>query len=374
MSFHSKKLLFIFGTRPEAIKMAPLVLESKRLGFKTRVCLSGQHKDMVKPFMKFFDLQSDYDLDVMKSNQTLSSLTGNTLIKIQNVIDIEKPDMIIVQGDTTTTFTGALAAFYNKIPVAHIEAGLRTFNNYSPFPEEVNRKMVTLFTALHFAPTETTKENLSKEGVLENVIVTGNTSIDALRIAKSIIKTDELEKRYNYIDFNKKIILVTTHRRENHGEPLREICKALAQLNKLFNVQIIIPVHLNPNVKSVIEEELGNLKGVYLMPPLDYPDFVFFMEKSYIILTDSGGVQEEGPYFGKPILVLRDNTERPEGIASGTSILVGTKFENILAETSSFFTDEKKYESFQKKVNPYGDGFSSLKILDRIVQYFNLPS
>lgn len=359
-----KKIMFIFGTRPEAIKMAPVILECENFGFKPIVCLTGQHKDMVVPFMDFFKLKADYDLNVMKPNQSLAELTANVLASSNKVIEESKPDLVMVQGDTTSTFAGALAAFYQKVPVGHIEAGLRTFDKYSPFPEEINRQMVSTFAELHFPPTIETQNNLAKEGRGgENFIVTGNTSIDALRMAKDLIDDEAMEKKYSAINFTKKIILVTTHRRENHGEPLKDICRALKKLNLDHGAEIVLPVHLNPNVKSVVESELGGIPGVHLLNPLEYPDFVFFMKKSYLIMTDSGGVQEEGPYFGKPILVMRENTERPEGVAAGTSLLLGTKFETLYQKASELFVNQDKYQAFQKVVNPYGDGFASHKIL-----------
>lgn len=369
-----KKIMFIFGTRPEAIKMAPVILECKNFGFEPVICLSGQHKDMVVPFMDFFKLKADHDLNVMKPNQSLAELTANILSNAHKVLEAVKPDVVMVQGDTTTTFAGALAAFYQKIPVAHIEAGLRTFDKHSPFPEEINRQMVSTFAELHFPPTEETKKNLEKEGRASGVvgtelIVTGNTSIDALRMAKDLIDDEAMMKKYSTIDFSKKIVLVTTHRRENHGEPLKDICRTLKKLHHEHGAEIVLPVHLNPNVKSVVENELGGVKGIHLLNPLEYPDFVFFMKKSYLIMTDSGGVQEEGPYFGKPILVMRDNTERPEGVTAGTSLLLGTKFETLYQKASELFTDVNQYQAFQKVVNPYGDGFASHKILAAVKRF-----
>lgn len=363
--------MFIFGTRPEAIKMAPLIKESERFGLEPIVCLSGQHKDMVVPFMKFFQMKADYDLNVMKENQSLAELTANILAKFHSVLTEVKPDMVIVQGDTTTTFAGALAAFYLKIPVAHIEAGLRTHDVYSPFPEEINRQMVSTFASLHFPPTETTKKNLENEGRKGSLTITGNTSIDALRLAKELINEPALLEKYTNINFKKKVILVTTHRRENHGQPLFDLCKVLRDLKNEFDAEIVLPVHLNPNVKSIIEKELGNISGIHLLEPLEYPDFVFFMKNAYIIMTDSGGVQEEGPYFGKPILVLRDNTERPEGIEAGTSILVGTNYDNVLKITRELFTSKERHDAFTKVSNPYGNGFASEKILVEINNFLN---
>ncbi len=369
-----KKLLFVFGTRPEAVKMAPVIIEAKNQGYDVKICLSGQHKDMVVSFMDFFKLKKDHDLNVMKSNQSLSELTANILTGMKKVLDLERPDMVLVQGDTTTTFAGALAAFLEKIPVAHIEAGLRTYNKYSPFPEEINRQMVSTFAELNFPPTEETKKNLLGERQNSHFVVTGNTSIDALRMARDLIDENKFREKYSQVDFTKKIVLVTTHRRENHGAPLLDICCALKKMHAEFDTQIILPVHLNPNVKSVIEQELKNVAGIHLLEPLDYPDFVFFMKQSYLIMTDSGGVQEEGPYFGKPILVMRENTERPEGIAAGTSILVGTKFEKVFSTLTELFNNSEKYNVFKKVTNPYGNGFASQKILKEIATFFQRHS
>lgn len=365
-----QKLMFIFGTRPEAIKMAPVILEAKNRGFKTVVCLSGQHRDMVIPFMTFFQIKADHDLNVMKPNQSLAELTANIISATKKVLDIEKPDLVFVQGDTTTTFAGALAAFYEKIPVGHIEAGLRTYDKYSPFPEEVNRQMVSSFAELHFPPTIETKKNLEYEKRSGISLKTGNTSIDSLRLSEGIIDEDAMEKKYAGINFSKKLLLITVHRRENHGKPLLEICQTLKKLQLDFDLEIVLPVHLNPNVKTVIEKELKNIKGIHLLPPLDYPDFVFFMKKSFLIMTDSGGVQEEGPYFKKPILVMRENTERPEGIESVTSMLVGTNGEKIYGEIKKLITDEKAYNRFKNAQNPYGDGLASARIVDKVKKYF----
>jgi len=363
--------MFIFGTRPEVVKMAPVIVEAKKLGFKPVLCFTGQHKDLVVPFMNFFNLKADYDLSVMRPNQSLCDLTAGILSALKKVFDQEKPDMVFVQGDTTTTFAGALAAYYEKIPVAHIEAGLRTYDKYSPFPEEVNRQAVSSFAELHFPPTEETYKNLITEKRTGLIKITGNTSIDALRVAKDLINDEEIKKKFNKVDFTKKIILVTTHRRENFGGPLQNICETIKKLKKEFDVEIVLPVHLNPNVREVVEKELKDIKGIHLMPPLDYQDFVFFMKQSYLIMTDSGGVQEEGPYFGKPILVMRENTERPEGVSAGTSILVGAKSPKLYETAKNLITNQNEYEAFAKKVNPYGDGHAAEKILLAVKSYFN---
>lgn len=365
-----KKLFFIFGTRPEVVKMAPVIIEAPKFGFKPILCFTGQHKDLVVPFMKFFNLKADYDLNVMRPNQSLSDLTANILSSLKKVLDIEKPDMVFVQGDTTTTFAGALAAYYEKIPVAHIEAGLRTYDKYSPFPEEVNRQAVSSFAELHFPPTLETQKNLEAERRTGVIKTTGNTSIDALRMAKDLINDEELKKKYSEVDFSKKIVLVTTHRRENFGGPLQNICETIKKLNAELGIEVVLPVHLNPNVKAVVEKELSGIKGIHLLPPLEYSDFVFFMKKSYLIMTDSGGVQEEGPYFGKPILVMRENTERPEGVLAGTSLLVGAKSDQLFAKAKNLIMNEKEYGGFAKKTNPYGDGFASQKILQEVQKYF----
>lgn len=365
-----KKLMFIFGTRPEVVKMAPVILQAKKNGYKPVLCFTGQHKDLVIPFMTFFNLKADYDLNVMKPNQSLCDLTAGILSALKKVLDLEKPDMVFVQGDTTTTFAGALAAYYEKIPVAHIEAGLRTYDKYSPFPEEVNRQAVSSFAELHFPPTEETHRNLIAERRTGVIKTTGNTSIDALREASALIDVVEMKKKYGQVNFGKKIILVTTHRRENFGEPLKNICESIKKLNRELGVEVILPVHLNPNVKSVVEKELSGISGLHLLAPLDYSDFVFFMQQCYLIMTDSGGVQEEGPYFGKPILVMRENTERPEGVSAGTSILVGARSEKLFATAKSLIVNEKEYLDFAKKVNPYGDGHAAEKILQEVSNYF----
>ena len=366
-----KKILFCFGTRPEAIKMAPLIKEVVRRGERPIVCITGQHRDMIKPFLNFFNIDVDFDLDVMMPNQTLADMTARILTKMKNVLNEAEPDIVCVQGDTTTTFSCALAAFYQKIPVAHIEAGLRTGDIYSPFPEEANRRLVTAFAKYFFPPTELSAENLKKENILENVFVTGNTSIDALRETSEIIAAtnlnNELNEKYHFLNPKKKLILVTTHRRENHGKPLVDICEAIKEISKDENLEFVIPVHLNPNVKDVIYSYFQETPNVHLLDPLDYVDFSWFMSRSFFILTDSGGVQEEGPYFKRPILVLRENTERPEGIHAGVSVLVGHDREKIITTAQKLLSDTSFYDSFSKNLNPYGDGFASKKIIDTLI-------
>ena len=366
-----KKFLFCFGTRPEAIKMAPVIKEVERLGHKSIVCISGQHRDMILPFLKFFGIKENYNLDVMKQNQSLSSMTAAILLRMEDVIKDADPDYLVVQGDTTTTFTCALAGFYHKVPVVHIEAGLRTGDIYSPFPEEGNRKIVSAFAKFFFPPTEVSAENLRKEGITENVIVTGNTSIDSLRMTMDKIKEAGLDQKlldkYPFMNSDKKLILVTTHRRENHGEPLDNICKAILKLSENKELQFVIPVHLNPNVKDVIYTYFDNIENVHLLKPLDYVDFSWFMHKSFLILTDSGGVQEEGPYFKRPILVLRENTERPEGISAKVSKLVGSDTELIIKETNKLLSNPTYYETFSQNENPYGNGHASEKIVSELI-------
>ncbi|MBS1959489.1 MAG: UDP-N-acetylglucosamine 2-epimerase (non-hydrolyzing) [Bdellovibrionales bacterium] len=364
-----KKLMFCIGTRPEAIKLAALILESKQRGADVQVLVSGQHHEMLTPFLDFFGIKADHNLQVMKPNQSLSDLTAAILSRAQPVIAGFKPDAVFVQGDTTTTFACSLAAFYEKVRVVHIEAGLRTYDRYSPYPEEMNRKLTTQLADYFFAPTLGSRKNLLLENVHDNVIVTGNTGIDGLRIASEIIlkggKGSMSAKSMDALKDKKKIVLVTCHRRENHGEPLVRICDAISELaHKYPNLYFVIPVHLNPNVKAVIEKRLGSNVQVELLPPLDYPAFVPYLKNSWVILTDSGGVQEEAPYFKKPIFVMRESTERPEGIEAGVGELVGASRDKIVTAISRCIEDPEYYESFQKSVSPYGDGFAAKKILD----------
>jgi UDP-N-acetylglucosamine 2-epimerase (non-hydrolysing) len=364
-----KKLFFIFGTRPEAIKLAPLIhLTRQDLNFETIVCTTGQHRQMLDQVLNFFKITPDYDLSLMKPNQDLFSITSDGLEKLKPIIQDVKPDYVLVQGDTATAFIGALAGFYNKTKIAHIEAGLRSGDKYSPYPEEVYRKLVGNIADFHFAPTLKAAENLNKENIAENVYVTGNTVIDALLLGLEIIKSSNEQEYYKYfdfLDFNKKIILITCHRRESFGKPLEEICKSLKKIAAKYpDVQLVYPVHLNPNVKQTVEKYLSKIDNIFLIEPLDYRLIIWLMEKSYMIITDSGGIQEEAPSLGKPVLVTRDVTERTEGIEAGGAVLVGTKEANIVRDVESLLTDKKRYESMSTAQNPYGDGKASRYIMD----------
>jgi len=360
------KVLFLFGTRPEAIKRAPLIKEFKsEENFKIKVCVTAQHRQMLDQVLNFFNIKPDYDLNLMKPNQSLFDITSNTLKGLEDVLEKEKPDLIFVQGDTTTAFVGALAGFYKKIKVAHIEAGLRSHNKYSPFPEEINRVLVGHLADYHFAPTKRAKENLFKENIKENVFVVGNTVIDALFLGLDIIKKEGEEKYYKYfdfIDFSKKIILVTGHRRESFGKPFENICYALKEIaNSFSNVEIVYPVHLNPNVRKPVNKILKNQERIHLIEPLEYPYLIWLMSRSYLVLTDSGGIQEEAPSLGKPVLVMREVTERIEGIEAGTAKLVGTNKEKIEKEVKKLLENKGDYDKMSKAVNPYGEGDSSKK-------------
>ncbi len=369
-----KKILTIFGTRPEAIKMAPLILKVKEeQSFDVRICVTGQHDEMLDQVLDFFRIKPDYDIDVMRHNQSLFDVTTNILRGLEKVLLTEKPSFVMVQGDATSAFVGALATFYMKIPIVHIEAGLRSFSKYAPFPEEINRVFVSHIADYHFAPTLRAKDNLIREGIYEDrVYVVGNTVIDALYLTLDMIKNDEdhFSHYFDYLDPEKRVILVTCHRRESFGEPFRNICLALRDIAEENNVEMIYPVHLNPNVRKPVFDILNGPKNIHLIDPLDYPHLVWLMRKSYLILTDSGGIQEEAPSLGKPVLVLRDVTERTEGIEAGACRLVGTRKEKIVNETFRLLTDFSEYEKMAKAVNPYGDGRSSekiLKILSNIV-------
>lgn len=366
-----KKILFLFGTRPEAIKMSPLIKTFKNeTNFDVRVAVTAQHREMLDQVVNFFDIELDYDLNVMKPNQKLHHLTSILIDKItEEILEKESFDYVFVQGDTTTVLAGALASFYKKIKIIHIEAGLRSDNLYSPFPEEMNRVLTSKITDIHFCPTELSKENLEKEGITNNVFVVGNTVIDALYLGLNKVKSlnqDLFFEKFSNIDFNKKIILITCHRRENFGEPFEEICKAiLAIANKNNDVEVIFPVHLNPN----IQKNAHNLliaKNVKLIDPLDYPDLIWMMDKSYFILTDSGGIQEEAPSLGKPVLVMRNVTERMEGIEAGNAILVGSEFDKITKNAQKLLDDKTFYSNFSKVSNPYGDGKTAEKIVETL--------
>jgi UDP-N-acetylglucosamine 2-epimerase (non-hydrolysing) len=362
------KLLFIFGTRPEAIKMAPLILKAKDdASFDVRVCVTGQHNEMLQQVLDFFEITPDYNINIMTHDQSLFDITADILKELEIVLVKENPNLVLVQGDTTTAFIGALAAFYMKIPVAHIEAGLRSSNKYSPFPEEINRVLVGHIADHHFAPTLKAKENLLTEGKeAGNIYVVGNTVIDALFVTLGLIKNREEEFRsyFNYLNFSKKIILVTGHRRESFGKPFREICIALREISERQDVEIVYPVHLNPNVRKPVFDILTGINNIHLVEPLEYPYLIWLMSRSFFALTDSGGIQEEAPSLGKPVLVMRDVTERVEGIEAGTCRLVGTQKEAIVRETLRLLDDKDLYEQMATAVNPYGDGQSSVKILE----------
>lgn len=361
------KILFLFGTRPEAIKMAPIINECKKHKeqFEIKICVTGQHKEMLQQVLDFFEIEADFDLALMQHNQTLFDITANALKGIEKILLDYTPDVILVQGDTTTAMTGALAGYYKKIKVGHIEAGLRSGNIYSPFPEEINRKIIGTLCTYHFAPTELARQNLLKENYHENIYVTGNTVIDALLWGvQQVRKSTRIADKFSFLDKSKKLILVTAHRRESFGKPFENICKALLQIaTNNPGCEIIYPVHLNPNVQEIVYSTLSNQKNIHLIKPVDYPELIWLMDKSYLVLTDSGGVQEEAPTLGKPVLVMREVTERQEGIAAGTALLVGTDEQVIVKETQKLIDDLSAYERMAQAVNPYGDGTSAQQIL-----------
>lgn len=363
-----KKVLFLFGTRPEAIKMAPLIsCFSEDKNFDLRIGITAQHREMLDQVLNFFEIKVDYDLNVMKPNQTLHQLTGDLISKItEEILLKEKFDLVFVQGDTTTVLAASIAAFYQKIKIVHIEAGLRSGDMLSPFPEEMNRVLTSKMASYHFCPTEASKQNLLKENIRENVFIVGNTVIDALfEGLKKIKLSDESEllSKYSQINFSKKIILVTCHRRENFGPPLEEICEALLEIADLQKemVEIVYPVHLNPNVKDIAYKRLI-ANNIHLIEPLDYPELIWLMNKSHIVLTDSGGIQEEAPSLGKPVLVMRTITERIEGVNAGTAILVGSDKKKIVSETLKLLSDEEHYSKIATASNPYGNGTASNQI------------
>ena len=373
-----KKIAVIFGTRPDTIKMAPIIkeLEGQTEHFKLITIATAQHRQMLDQVLDVFKIKPDFDLNIMKPSQTLATITKNTIEELDIIFEKEKPDLVLVQGDTTTTFVGSLAAFYRQIPVGHIEAGLRTNDKSNPFPEEINRRLTSTITDLHFAPTQTAKEALLIENVNpKNIFVTGNTVIDALSYSVKkdyVFSSDNLNQIINQ---NKKIILVTMHRRENLGEPMKSACNAIKNLALTYkDYNIIFPVHLNPKVQEVAQSILGNLSNVFLINPLDYLDFVNLMSKSYLILTDSGGVQEEGPHFGIPILVLREVTERPEAVEYGTVKLVGLDEHNIFTTADNLLNNEDEYIKMASAVNPYGDGLSSKRTIQIIKNYFKISN
>ena len=370
-----KKIITIFGTRPEAIKMAPLVKElEKREGIESKICVTAQHREMLDQVLELFDIKPDFDLNIMKTKQSLTGITNRILEGLETIFKEEKPDMILVHGDTTTTFSSALAAYYQQIKVGHVEAGLRTFNKYFPFPEEMNRKLTGAISDLHFSPTKGAKNNLLREGLDEkSIYITGNTVIDAMLHTVEdnyVFENEELNK----IDFkNKKVIMITAHRRENWGEGISNICEALNEIvDKNKDVELVYLVHLNPIVKDMVYEKLGGKERIHLLNPLDTKETHNLMNKCFMVMTDSGGLQEEAPHLGKPVLVLRDVTERPEAVEYGTVKLVGTDKEKIIREGNELINNKEAYEKMSKAVNPYGDGKASERICDAIMKYFNL--
>jgi UDP-N-acetylglucosamine 2-epimerase (non-hydrolysing) len=374
------KVLCVFGTRPEAIKMAPVVkaLNGSHL-IDARVCVTAQHREMLDQVLDLFGIVPDHDLDLMKPGQGLFEITSSALLALKDVYSSSSPDLILVHGDTTTTLAASLAAYYHRIPVGHVEAGLRTGDIYSPWPEEINRKLTGSIARLHFAPTERAKQNLLSENVAaRDIAVTGNTVIDALldvveRLDADPLKSEGFDNLFN-IDPSRRMILVTGHRRENFGDGFSRICDALAQLAAREDLQIIFPVHLNPNVKGPVNERLGALEQIHLIPPQDYLPFVHLMRRADVILTDSGGVQEEAPSLGKPVLVMRDTTERPEAVDAGTVRIVGTQTDLIVNEVGMLLDDERAYANMSRAHNPYGDGLAAKRILNAIFAFFELDT
>lgn len=367
-----KKVLCVFGTRPEAIKMAPVVIGlANDPDIHSLVCVTAQHRQMLDQVLQLFDIHPAYDLDIMAPGQDLFDITCNVLLGLKKVLSEVRPDMVLVHGDTTTTMAASLAAFYLRIPVGHVEAGLRTWNKFAPFPEEINRKVAGVVTDLHFAPTDFAKNNLLREGVAEaSIVVTGNTVIDALFSVVAKIRSsslgEELAARFPFLDPGKRLVLVTGHRRENFGQGFEDICHALGRIaDEVPAVEILYPVHLNPNVQEPVKRILGKngRQNIHLIDPLDYLPFVYLMDRSHLIITDSGGIQEEAPSLGKPVLVMRDTTERPEAVDAGTVKLVGTDPDKIFTEAARLITDEESYQAMSRRHNPYGDG----KAVGRII-------
>ena len=368
-----KKIMLVFGTRPEAIKMAPLVKEFQKSPekFKTIVCVTGQHREMLDQVLHIFDITPDYDLNIMKQGQDLYDVTARVLTGMRDVLKEAQPDVVLVHGDTTTTFAAGLVAFYNKVSIGHVEAGLRTYDKYSPYPEEMNRQMTDSLSDLYFAPTQESKANLLSENhKKEAIYVTGNTAIDALKLT---VKDNYYHEVLDKIDENKKIILVTMHRRENQGEPMRRVFKTLRHMvDEHSEIEVVYPVHLSPSVQAAAKEILGDHDRIHLIAPLDVFDFHNLASRSYFIMSDSGGVQEEAPSLGKPVLVLRDTTERPEGVKAGTLKLVGTDPDKVKEAMTSLLTEEALYKEMSEAPNPYGDGKASERIVQAIKVYFNL--
>ena len=368
------RIMSVFGTRPEAIKMAPLVRElAGREGFESLCCLTGQHREMLDSVMEIFRLRADYDLNIMQKQQTLSSITTRALLGMEAVLDEAKPDLILVHGDTSTTFAGALAAFYHKIPVGHVEAGLRTYDRYSPFPEEMNRTLVSDIAALHFSPTAANADNLRKEAVRGEIFITGNTVIDAM---KTTVRADYrfTTEALNALDFGgKKIIALTCHRRENYGQPMRDIFRAVREIVRTHpEVEVVYPVHLSPAVRDCAREVLGGAERIHLIDPVDVEEMHNLMARCNFVMTDSGGLQEEAPAMGKPVLVLRRETERPEAVAAGTVKLAGVEYDNIVRLANALLEQPGEYEKMARAVNPYGDGSACRRIADAIEWHFGL--
>ena len=364
-----RKILFVFGTRPEAIKLCPVLLNLRQsTRFQVRVCVTAQHRSMLDQVLAAFNVTPDCDLDLMQPGQTLAQITARILVALEPVIQAEQPDMLLVQGDTTTTFCGALAAFYSGIPVGHVEAGLRTGDMSQPFPEELNRVLTTRLSNLHFAPTEGAAENLRRDRVPpDRIFVTGNTGIDAvLQVNDKLAKGELAGIDLPGLDPSRRLLVVTAHRRENHGAPLEAACAALVRLARRGDVQIVYPVHRNPQVAGPVERMLGGEPSILLCEPLDYVPFVDLMRRAYILITDSGGIQEEGPSLGKPVLVMREKTERPEAVEAGTVKLVGTAVERIVAEAELLLDDRAEFERMSRAHNPYGDGHASQRIADAL--------
>ena len=374
----SLKTLIVFGTRPEAIKMAPLALNlAQDDRFKSRVCVTGQHRQMLDQVLELFEITPDYDLNIMKPGQDLTDVTTAILQGLKPVLAEFKPDVVLVHGDTATTLATSLAAYYQQIPIAHVEAGLRTNNLYSPWPEEGNRRLTGTLAALHFAPTSTSRDNLLKEGTdAATIYTTGNTVIEALlevvRKLESPALKSHFESQFDFLDANRRMVLVTGHRRENFGDGFERICQALVQTARQFpDVDVVYPVHLNPNVREPVNRLLAGVSNIHLIEPLDYLPFVYLMSRSYLILTDSGGIQEEAPALGKPVLVMRDTTERPEAVAAGTVKLVGTDVDSIQQHLVQLLTDEATYREMSVAHNPYGDGKACARILDALSVFSN---
>ncbi len=379
-----KKILIVFGTRPEAIKMAPVVKEFQKNSnnFETKVCVTAQHREMLDQVLKIFDITPDYDLNIMKQGQDLHDISARVLVEIRPVLQDFKPNVVLVHGDTTTSTMAALAAFYQQIPVGHVEAGLRTYDIYSPWPEEINRQLTGRIATYNFAPTKLSEQNLLSENIGKNkIFVTGNTVIDALHLALDKISSNselslKLKKQLTDFGYNtkaveagkRKLILITGHRRENFGEGFVNMCEAMKEIAQNNpNFDLVYPVHLNPNVQKPVNEILGDIENIYLIQPLEYLPFLYLMEKSYLVLTDSGGIQEEAPSLGKPVLVMRDTTERPEAVDAGTVILVGTDKKAIVDNVNILITDKEKYKKMSKAHNPYGDGKASERIVSILV-------